>query len=267
MPPAKSSDPLPMEANQNLARKILALPNGPGALTSKGLNKARLAACLKYHPDKLGAEEEAVFSMDSLDQIQWACGILRPAAEEGDQKGALEKDKLTQIQYCFGRYFCEAECKTCLEVAICSWSCPGCSHSQSHVEQCGLKEAFSNCRDFEEQKRFYQISAHESYMSAATDLSKCHDHAAGVREAEAEIRAKHETERRKLQAQTTTFAKRQALMSSWEKTLEQSPYKERRTTQASSQLQLMDLLPDLLLDFLVLAPLVLSVVLVFWKRR
>ena len=31
------------------------------------------------------------------DQIQWACGILRPAAEEGDQKEALEKDKLTQI--------------------------------------------------------------------------------------------------------------------------------------------------------------------------
>ena len=95
MPPAKSSDPLQMEANQNLARKILALPNGPGALTSKGLNKARLAECLKYHPDKLGAEEEAEFSMD---QIQWACGILQPAAEEGDQKDALEKDKLTQIQ-------------------------------------------------------------------------------------------------------------------------------------------------------------------------
>ena len=67
------------------------LPNGPGALTPKGLNKARLAAWLKYHPDKLGAEKEAEFSMD---QIQWACGILRPAAEEGDQKDALEKDKL-----------------------------------------------------------------------------------------------------------------------------------------------------------------------------
>ena len=44
--------------------------------------------------------------------------------------------------------------------------------SQAHVDQYGLKKAFSNCRNFEEQKRFYQISAHESYLSASTDLSK-----------------------------------------------------------------------------------------------
>ena len=61
--------------------------------------------------------------------------------------------------------------------------------SQAHVDQYGLKKAFSSCRDFEEQKRFYQISAHESYLSESTDLSKCHGQQAGIKKAAAAERS------------------------------------------------------------------------------
>lgn len=134
MPPAKSSDPMPMEADRNLALKVLGLNNEALlALTTPALKKARAAACLKNHPDKLGPEEEADFSMD---QIEWACGFLQQAAEEGDHTDALEKAKVAQLQCCFGQFFCKSSCEECLELARRSFSCPGCNYGQAHLEQC-----------------------------------------------------------------------------------------------------------------------------------
>ena len=227
MPRAKSSGSMPMEANRNLALKVLGIDKEALlGLTTPTLKKARVAACLRNHPDKLGPEGESEFT---IDQIEWACGILQRSAEEGDQRVELENAKLAQIQCCFGQYFCESTCEHCLALAIRSFSCPGCCRRQAHAEQCGLKKVFSNCRSPAEQRRFFQISAHESFMVASADLSRCHGHADGLRKAEEEIRRKHEHEKRKLEAQSARFAKRQPLMTSFENALQFSPHKPQRS--------------------------------------
>ena len=94
--------------------------------------------------------------------------------------------------------------------------------------ECRLKKPFSSCKLQAEKIRFYQVSSHESFQVAVSDLSKQHGAAVGRAKALAEARTQFQAEKRKAEAQCARFAKRQAAMLEYESCLANSPYKPQR---------------------------------------